>query len=50
LDILGSPPRRVLFIDDREENVASGVAAGMTVIQFTDAIALSKELKRFDVL
>ena len=50
LDIFGSPPPRVLFIDDREENVASGAAAGMTVIQFTEAIALSNELKRLRVL
>jgi putative hydrolase of the HAD superfamily len=50
LEIFGSVPPRVLFIDDREENVAGGAAAGMTVIQFTEAIALSKELKRLGVL
>ena len=28
LDILGCPPERVLFIDDREENVAAGWRRG----------------------
>ncbi|HUN84231.1 MAG TPA: HAD-IA family hydrolase [Terracidiphilus sp.] len=50
LDIFGSPPPRVLFIDDREENVAGGAAAGMKAIQFTGEFALSKELKRLGVL
>ena len=50
LDILGSPPPRVLFIDDREENVAGGAAAGMKAIQFTGEFALNKELKKLGVL
>lgn len=50
LDIFGSPPARVLFIDDREENVAGGAAAGMKVIQFTGEFALRKELKKLGVL
>jgi putative hydrolase of the HAD superfamily len=50
LDIFGSPPPRVLFIDDREENVEGGAAAGMKAIQFTGEFALSKELKRLGVL
>ena len=50
LDILGSPPARVLFIDDREENVAGGAAAGMTAIQFTGESALCKELNELGVL
>ena len=44
LDILGCPPERVLFIDDRQENVAGGLAAGMKAIQFTGADALRSEL------
>ena len=50
LDILGSPPPRVLFIDDREENVAGGASAGMKAIQFTGESALNKELKKLRVL
>ncbi len=40
LDILGCPPQRILFIDDREENVAGAVAAGIKAIRFTGAEAL----------
>jgi putative hydrolase of the HAD superfamily len=50
LDIFGCPPSRILFIDDREENVAGGAAAGMKAIQFTGEFALSKELERLGVL
>jgi len=50
LDVFGCPPPRVLFIDDREENVASGLAAGMKAIQFTGELALSNELRRLGVL
>jgi putative hydrolase of the HAD superfamily len=50
LDIFGTPPPRVLFIDDREENVAGGAAAGMKAIQFTGQSALSKDLERLGVL
>ena len=50
LDILGCEPQRVLFIDDREENVAGGAAAGMKSIRFTGAEALRSELKNLGVL
>jgi putative hydrolase of the HAD superfamily len=50
LDILGSAPGRVLFIDDREENVAAGLAAGINTIRFTGADALRGELQRLGVL
>ena len=50
LDILGCPPERVLFIDDRQENVAGGLAAGMKAIQFTGADALRAELGRLGVV
>jgi putative hydrolase of the HAD superfamily len=49
LEILGCPPERVLFIDDREENVAGGLAAGMRAIRFTDADALRGELEQLGV-
>ena len=50
LDILGREPQRVLFIDDREENVAGGAAAGMKAIRFTGAESLRGELKNLGVL
>ncbi len=50
LDILGAPPSRVLFIDDREENVAGGAAAGMKAIRFTGEIQLWKELEKLGVV
>jgi putative hydrolase of the HAD superfamily len=50
LDILGCPARRVLFIDDREENVAGGAAAGMRAVRFMGADSLRIELKKLGVL
>jgi putative hydrolase of the HAD superfamily len=50
LDILGCAPRRVLFIDDREENVAGGAAAGMKAIRFRGEGLLRVELKNLGVL
>ena len=50
LDILGCPPERVLFIDDREENVAGSLAAGMKAIQFTGADALRAALEELGVV
>jgi putative hydrolase of the HAD superfamily len=44
LDILGRPAERVLFIDDRPENVGGAEAAGMRGIQFHGADALREEL------
>jgi putative hydrolase of the HAD superfamily len=50
LDILGCPAKRVLFIDDREENVAGGADAGMNAIRFVGAEALREELERLGAL
>jgi putative hydrolase of the HAD superfamily len=50
LDILGSPPPRVLFIDDREENVVGAAAAGIKAIRFTGELALNQELEKLGVL
>jgi putative hydrolase of the HAD superfamily len=50
LDILGRPPQRVLFIDDRAENAAGAAAAGMKTIRFTGAEALRSELANLEVL
>lgn len=50
LDILGKPPERVLFIDDREENTVGAEAVGMKAIQFQGAAALRRELGNLGVL
>jgi len=50
LDILGKPPERVLFIDDREENAEAARAAKMQAIRFTGAASLSAELANLGVL
>ena len=50
LDILGSPPERTLFIDDREENVAGAAAAKMEAIRFEGAEALRRALAGLGVL
>ena len=50
LDILGLPPERVLFIDDREENVVPAAAAGMKTIRFQGAATLRRELGELGAL
>ena len=50
LDILGRPPQRILFIDDREENVAGAAAAGIQAIRFEGAAALRRQLADLRVL
>jgi putative hydrolase of the HAD superfamily len=50
LDILGGPPERILFIDDRQENAAGAAASGMTTILFKGEDALRPELKALGVL
>lgn len=50
LDILGCPAQRVLFIDDRQQNVDGATAASMRAIRFTGAEALRSELAKLKVL
>lgn len=50
LDILGRPAQRILFIDDRAENVAGAVAAGMQAILFYGTEPLRQELNKLRVL
>jgi putative hydrolase of the HAD superfamily len=50
LDILGRPAERILFIDDRAENVAGAEAAGMKAIRFEGAEALRHELAGLGVI
>ena len=50
LDILGRPPERVLFIDDRQQNVDGAAAAGMKAIRFQGQEPLKNELSELGVL
>jgi FMN phosphatase YigB (HAD superfamily) len=50
VDIVGGPAERILFIDDREENVAGAAAAKMKTILFQGADALRRELEGLEVL
>ncbi len=50
LDVLGAPPERVLFIDDRQENADGATAAGMKAIVFKGEAALRQELQELGVL
>lgn len=50
IDILGCAPERILFIDDRQENVEGGLAAGMKAIRFTGQSGLREELVERGVL
>jgi putative hydrolase of the HAD superfamily len=50
LGILGAAAERVLFIDDRLENVAAAAAVGMKAVRFTGADALRRDLQALEVL
>jgi putative hydrolase of the HAD superfamily len=50
LDLLGRPPQRVLFIDDRQQNVDGAAKAGMKAIRFERTDALRAELAELEVL
>jgi putative hydrolase of the HAD superfamily len=50
LDILGRPPERILFIDDRPENVAGAAATGIRAIRFEGADALRRQLLELGVI
>lgn len=49
LDILGRPAERVLFVDDRQENVAGAEAAGMKGLRFNGADRLRRDLELLNV-
>ena len=49
LDILGRPPQRILFIDDRQENADAAAAAGMKTIRYQGSEALRRELENLGV-
>lgn len=50
LDILGRKADRILFIDDRPENVAGAVRAGIHAIRFEGEPQLRKELASLGVI
>ena len=50
LDILGCPPERILFIDDRAENTAAASKAGMRSIQFLGAASLRQNPSTLNIL
>lgn len=50
LDILGKSAERILFIDDREENVAAAAAVGFKTLRFLGADGLRRELVTLNVL
>jgi putative hydrolase of the HAD superfamily len=47
IDVLGVSPERILFIDDRQENVDGAVHAGMTAIRFEGDTALRAKLAEY---
>lgn len=50
IDVLGTTPERILFIDDRPENAAGAAAVGMKSIVFQGESALRAELATLGVL
>ncbi len=49
IDILGVPSQRILFIDDRQENVDGAVQAGMKGNRFEGESVLREQLKELGV-
>jgi putative hydrolase of the HAD superfamily len=45
LDVMGTLPQHVVFVDDLVENVNSARALGMQAFQFIDAVTLTRELE-----
>jgi putative hydrolase of the HAD superfamily len=50
LDILGRPAERILFIDDRAENVAGAQAVGIKAVRFVGENELRRELVSLGVM
>ena len=50
IDILGRPPGRIVFIDDRAENVAGAESAGIRAIRFEGEGKLREELAGMSVM
>jgi putative hydrolase of the HAD superfamily len=41
---LSTPPANILFLDDKADNIAAAIAAGMQAIQYTGHAALEREM------
>jgi putative hydrolase of the HAD superfamily len=50
IDIVGRPPSRILFIDDRAGNAEAARSAGMNAIQFLGEEQLRARLKELEIL
>jgi putative hydrolase of the HAD superfamily len=50
IDIVGRPPERILFIDDRPENVAGARDAGIVALRFTGEAELRQQLAEMGTL
>ncbi len=50
IDIVGRPPDRILFIDDRPENVAGARNAGLVALRFTSEAELRQQLAEMGTL
>ena len=50
IDIVGRPPERILFIDDRPENVAGARDAGIVALRYSGSDALRRDLVRLGAL
>jgi len=50
MDILGFPGERILFIDDRLENLEAARSAGLRILHFTGAVKLREDLVELGVL
>jgi len=46
---LAIPPANILFIDDREENIAAALSTGMQAIQYRDHAAFEHEMQTRDL-
>jgi putative hydrolase of the HAD superfamily len=50
LEVIGALPQHAVFIDDLIENVIAARALGMTAYQYRDALSLTGELERDELL
>ena len=50
IEMLQTPPGEILFIDDREKNVAAATEEGMHAIRYTGSAALRAELQALALL
>ena len=50
IEVLQTPPSEIIFIDDRENNIAAAAALGIHAIQYTGSAALRGELTQLGLL